>query len=119
MKKQSIKVWRQTYNLFRSVRRNAADGFSECRDIRFVIRYHCLVQYHDWDARWLLQKPATRQDFLDACQMFLLEIETLYKDGLYDHINHYLKCHHILLTLRLLARRHPLLWYLAFHLPLR
>ena len=106
------------WNLFRSVRRNEKDGFSACHELRLVCRYHTYSCYQDWTIRWRFQKPVSRADFIDACNLCIQEMEWTYRQGIFDHINHYIKTHHLLLVLRLLAERLPLLWHLAFQWPL-
>ena len=102
----------------RSIRHNDEDGFSYSRSLRLVCRYHTYLVRNDWDFRYQFQTPATREAFILACEQAMKEIMWCYQNGIYDSFNHYLKCHRFLLTARLIARRLPLLWHLAYLWPL-
>ena len=117
--KININNLKYAWGLFRSVRRNTKEGFIELRELRFVCRYHTYICYRDFDLRDKFQDPASRRAFIQTCNECLKEVDWLYRNGLFDNFNHYLYCHWVLLALRLLAQRLPLLWNLAFLLPLQ
>lgn len=115
---RGIRIFVYAWNVFRSVRRNDKDGFSMCRDIRFVCRYHCLVKYHDWDVRYKFQAPSSREEFINACIECSNELVYVSRNGLLDRAEHYWKCQHTLRVLKILCNRFPLIWHLAYKLPI-
>lgn len=112
--KRLFRAYQQAHQLFCSVKHNGKDGFSVNRTLRQVCRYHCLVVYHDWDIRYRFQQPTSRTAFIRLCDDTIKEMESVYRNGLFDNIGHYLQCHHLLLLLRLYARKYPILWHLSF-----
>lgn len=116
MNKRKINKIREAWQLLRSVRNNAEDGFSECMAIRWVCRYHCLVEARGWDIRWRFQKPKSRMDFIDMCDRCLEEIDWVWKMDYFDKKSHHQLCRSTLLRLRAIARCMPLLWFAVFRL---
>lgn len=112
--KRLFYTYQQAYQLFCSVRHNDKDGFSVNKALRQVCRYHCLIVYRDWDIRYGFQHPTSRTAFIRLCDSTIKEMESVYQDGLFDNIGHYLQCHHLLLLLRLYARKYPILWNVSF-----
>ena len=106
------------WRLFKSVRLSSSDGFSQFRAIRYVCRYHCLVEYHGWDVQWKFRKPQSREQFIDTCNTCVKEMEKLYINDMFASHEHYSMCHSLLLSLRLLAERMPIVWWLTFKLHL-
>lgn len=107
-----------TFRLFRLVRNNEPDGFSSAYEIRLVCRYHCLIEYQGWNIRWAFQKPESRSRFIDTCTQCIREMEQINLNGLFDKPGHYYVCHRLLMILRLLTERMPLIWWLVFRLHL-
>ena len=115
---RKINKIRQAWQLLRSVRNNKEDGFSECMAIRWVCRYHCLVEREGWDIRWRFQKPISRQDFIAVCDRCLQEIDWVWHMDYFDKKEHHELCRSALLRLRAIAKCMPLLWYAVFRLHL-
>lgn len=105
-------------SLFRQIRDNSADGFSRNMAIRWVCRYHCLVEEKGWDIRWRFQKPKSRKDFIAVCEQCLREMEWVWRSDYLDRATHYYMCKDVLVRLLFLAQRMPAVWFIVFRLHL-